>query len=441
MTRKSWLCGAVLTLLTACGVSGAGGAGGGGGGPPRENTAATLTLTGTRFFVEYRNGTIGTLPDGDVVLAALLADDKGYNSDIAVLRLDAKMSLKWVVRIDERDLPTHLVAGRDGALFLISGETYPGSLRVLKLDAATGAVRQAAEYTGFSPGRALPLDDGGLLLAGGNLLRVDAQLEPVWAKSIPATHVIAAGDAFIAAGVPLDSKSRMSGIGLTKVSADGQVAWKSFASPGPGNHSLSGLRLLADGSVMVGLGNNSTRSDNVAVLSPFVLATFDAQGQPRTMSRADLTQQVPTSTGTTEAPLQFGSGHSLVASGEDTWISFTANSGVLGSNVISQVLARFSSDGSLQEALYGGLQATAGPDGSTFSFTLNGPALTLLRLFPSGSGCVKSPTTAGLRRVEGKTEYAEGGAVQVSNISVTPRSLTRTATPLSATVALGCAAP
>ena len=440
MRTKRWLCGAVLSVVTACGVPGAGG-GEDGEDPPRENTAATLTLTGTRFYVEYRNGTLNTLPDGDVVLTALVADDKGYNSDIAVVRLDPGMTPRWAVRINETTLPTHVVPGKDGALFVIAGESYPGSLRVLKLDAGTGAVRQAVEYTGFYSGRAQPLDDGGLLLAGNNLMRVDAQLKPVWAKTIPATHVIPVDGGFIAAGVPLDKGGRMSGIGLTKVSADGEVAWRSFASPGPGNHSLSGLRALPDGSLMVGLGNSSTRSDNVAVLSPFVLATFDARGQLKGMSRAELRQQVPTTTGTTEAPLQFGSGHSLVAQGADTWMSFTANSGALGSNVITNVLARFSADGTFQEARYAGLHAAPGPDGSTFSFTLSGPTLTLHQVFPNGTGCVKSPTIASFKPVEGKAEYTEGSAVQASTLSVTPQSLSRTATPLSATVGRGCAAP
>ncbi|MET0402273.1 MAG: hypothetical protein ABW123_07700, partial [Cystobacter sp.] len=317
----------------------------------------------------------------------------------------------------------------------------PGSIRVLRLDADDGAVKEAVEYPNFTPGRALPLEDGGLLLAGGNLMRVDARLQPVWAKTIPAVHVLSTAEGFIAAGVPLGLGGRMSGIGLTRVSAEGQVAWRSFASPGPGNHSLAGLRALADGSLLVGLGNDSTRNDNVAALNPFLLVSFDAQGRLQKMSRAVLREQVRTSSGSTSAPLQFGGGYSLVPMGADTWMTFTANSGVLGSDVRTHVLARFSSDGALEEARYAGLHATSGPDGSTYSFSLWGPALSLFQVFPRGSGCVTAPTEAALSPVEGKTEYTEGSAVQVSDVRVMPKTLSRSATALSASLAPGCATP
>jgi hypothetical protein len=438
MMRARWMRGALLLVLTACGLSGGGG--GGGGGVPRENAGATLTLNDSRFYVEYRNGVITTLPGGDVVLAALLADDKGYNSDLAVIRLDASMKPKWAVRIDERTVPSQILAGPDGAVFVLAGESYPGSLRVLRLEGDDGTVERAVEYD-LAPGRALVLDDGGLLLAAGNLMRVDALLTPLWAKTIPAVHVVPAGDGFVAAGVPLGLGGRMSGIGLTKVSLGGTVAWKSFASPGPGQHSLAGVRVLSDGSFLVGLGNDSTRSDNVAVLSPFVLTTFDATGRLQKMSRAELRQKVATSTGSTEAPLQFGSGHSLVPMGEDTWMSFVATSGVLGSDVRTHVLARFGADGSFLDARYAGLHVAPGPDGSTFSFSLSGPELSLLQVFPKGAGCVQAPTHAAFTPVEGKTEYTEGASVAVSDVRVVTRSLVRTSTPLSVSTTTGCAAP
>ncbi|MBM7116031.1 hypothetical protein [Archangium primigenium] len=436
---REW-CGLALLMWTACGVTSAGG-GGGGSTVPRENTATTLTLSGTRFFVGYDNGTLAALPDGGVVLAALLADDKGYNADVAIVRLDASLSLTWAMRLDERTLPTHLVPGKDGALFVIAGDSYPGTLRVMRLDLGTGAVQQAVEFSNMAPGKALALDDGGLLVSGNNLLRLDARLQPVWARQIPSTHAVAVADGFIVAGVGYGDRARMTGVTLTKVSAEGAVAWQSFASPGPGNHSLTGVRTLADGSLMVGMGNDSTRGDSVAALSPFLITTFDAQGRLRKMSRARLSQEVPTSTGATRAPLQFGGGYSLVPMGQDTWMTFTANSGAFGSDVRAHVLARFAPDGSLQEALYGGLQATSGPEGSTLSFSLSGPTLTLRQIFSGGTGCVRTPTEAEFQPVEGKQEYAEGGAVQVTPITVTPKSITRVATALSANLESGCAVP
>ncbi|WNG58311.1 hypothetical protein F0U59_28895 [Archangium gephyra] len=440
MMRARWMWGALLCVLTACGLAGGGG-GGGGGGVPRENTAATLTLNDSRFYVDYSNGVITTLPGGDVVLSALLADDKGYNADLAVIRLDSSMKPKWAVRIDERTVPSQVLPGPDGAVFVLAGDSYPGSLRVLRLEGEDGRVERAVEYD-LAPGRALVLEDGGLLLAAGNLMRVDASLTPLWAKTIPAVHVVAAGDGFVAAGVPLGMGARMSGIGLTKFSLDGRVAWKSFASPGPAQgHSLAGVRVQPDGSFLVGLGNNSTRSDSVAALSPFVLTTFDASGRLQKMSRAELWQKVSTSTGSTEAPLQFGGGYSLVSMGEDTWMSFAANSGVFGSDVRTHVLARFGADGSFVDARYAGLHAAPGPDGSTFSFSLSGPELTLLQVFPKGAGCVQAPTRAAFVPVEGKTEYTEGASVSVSDVRVVTRSLVRTATPLSVSTTSGCAAP
>ncbi|MFE8598244.1 hypothetical protein [Archangium violaceum] len=438
MMRARWMCGALLCVLTACGLAGGGG---GGGGVPRENTAATLTLNDSRFYVDYSNGVIATLPGGDVVLSALLADDKGYNADLAVIRLDSSMRPKWAVRIDERTVPSQVLPGPDGAVFVLAGDSYPGSLRVLRLEGEDGTVERAVEYD-LAPGRALVLEDGGLLLAAGNLMRVDASLTPLWAKTIPAVHVVAAGDGFVAAGVPLGMGARMSGIGLTKFSLDGRVAWKSFASPGPAQgHSLAGVRVQPDGSFLVGLGNDSTRSDSVAALSPFVLTTFDASGRLQKMSRAELWQKVSTSTGSTEAPLQFGGGYSLVSMGEDTWMSFAANSGVFGSDVRTHVLARFGADGSFVDARYAGLHAAPGPDGSTFSFSLSGPELTLFQVFPKGAGCVQAPTRAAFVPVEGKTEYTEGASVSVSDVRVVTRSLVRTATPLSVSTASGCAAP
>ena len=446
MMRNRWLWSAWLGMLTACGISGSGG-NGGGSLAPRENTATTLTLTGARFYSEYRNGVIGTLADGDVVLAMLLADDKGYNADLAVLRLDTSLKPRWAVRIDEKDIPSAIVQGRDGALFVLTGNTYPGILRVLRLKAEDGSVERAVELNGLTPGRALPLEDGGLLLAAGNLARVDANLAPVWAKDIAAVDAVAVKEGFIAAGISYGFKSTMTGIGLAQVSASGQVAWKSFASPGPGNHSLAGLRTQADGSLQVGLGNDSTRSDNVAFLKPLVFATFDARGGLQRMSAADLQQDVPTSTGSnTTTPLQFGSGHALVTQGEDSWVTFTANSGPIGSDVRTQVLARFGADGSFQEARYAGLHAATGPEGSVLSYSLPsslaGDTLTLLRTFPQGTGCMKAPTRSAFTDVKGKTEYTEAASVQVSDVRVTPRAVTRTASPLSLSSAPGgCAAP
>lgn len=80
-------------------------------------------------------------------------------------------------------------------------------------------------------------------------------------------------------------------------------------------------------------------------------------------------------------------------------------------------------------------------EGSTFSFSLSGPDLTLLQVFPGGTGCVQAPTRAAFSTVEGQTEYTEGATAQVSDLTLMMTSLVRTATPFSASATPGCAAP
>lgn len=407
-SRLGFSLGVVLLLgaLSACGSDGGGdsdgdgdGSDGSNGGLALEDAQFGLTFDDVSFASDHGNGTLAAIDGGDVVLAALTGERKLF-----VARLGPSAEVRWAKTYegegDERS-PSHIVVEPSRVVVIGSSQGSSDPMHVVSLDPSSGAVLTSRAYTGscIYPARARALSDGGLVIScsGGEYFRLNVAYDVTWSKlgrSGGDVHVLDDGFAF--AGVALSNTSTTpgspggasvgTGAALEFVSNEGVSRGWHFMGPGPGTHSLGGIRVLPNGNLMLALGVDSTRSDSPAALSPLVLATFGPDGSPASMSKVTLRVVDPEDG---PVPLQFGGAYSVVPRSDETWVGLIATSGAIGSDVRAPIVARFGIDGSPKNAAITGVHAAPTMGGSAMAFTLVTGVLTLHRSSPSTPTCIR----------------------------------------------------
>lgn len=401
-------------VLAACGSDSGSSSGGdgasSGGAPPPANGTFAVDFGSTTLLAAHENGALAALPDGEVIFAARSGDGSSAGGILAA-RLGPAGEARWVKSFtlpagSSTNLPAHIVIAGTHA-YVLSAPQGTDALHIIDVNVDSGIVNRARAFKGSCayPVRGRALADGGLVVSCSGdyatFVRLDESLTVKWSRTGRGGGDVAVlADGFAFGGVsssltpvnPGQAGGAQVGTGASVhfIDENGTSRGWYFMGPGPGTHSVAGVRAMPDGRVLVAIGVDSTRSDSPAALSPLVLATFGSDGSPVKMQRANL--NVEASTGSSTVPLQFGGGRTMIARSDETWIGFVANSGGIGSDIRGSVVARFGLDGTAKDAVLGGIVVAPTTGGAALGFSLVSGRLSLSRSAPDDQTCVKRPT-------------------------------------------------
>lgn len=445
----SFVASSTVALVAGCssgggsgsaGTSGDGGPGGSGSSPSPANGA--FQVSGVPLLPSTSNGALAALDDGDVLFAGRM-----NTPDLALARFGPAGEVRWATSTplgQPGDFPSNIVISGAHAWVLSETQSAPG-LRIHDVDPSTGTIHAAKSYTaGTYPTRGRALPDGGLILSSGDgtALRLDASLAVVWSKraKVGGDVALLPDGGFALAGVGMSLQPINpdvtggpqvgTGASLHMIDGNGTSRGWYFSGPGPGMHSIGGVRTLPDGKLMIALGVDSTRADAVVSLQPLALAMFEGDGTPSRMLRIEVRAR---DMDDREVPLQFGGAYSMIARQDETWVGFAANSGAIGSDVRGSVVARFAHDGALRDIVFGGLIVAPTTGDAALMFNLGSGQLTLARAAPGDETCWRRPKTANVDEVTPflDSKSAADSALtevtaEVSEVTVTPTDLTLT---------------
>ncbi|MFO0675608.1 MAG: hypothetical protein U0169_03680 [Polyangiaceae bacterium] len=446
LARSSFV---ALLLLPSCGggSSGSDSADGGTNATPAPaNARYDVAFGTTTFLAAPENGAMAALDGGDVIVSALTAD-----GSLFAARLGPAAEVRWAKTYKGTTpefLVSHVVVVGNRVVVTASSQSDDG-VHLVDLDGSSGVVTKSRNVSGacMYPARSRILADGGLVVScsseAAHYLRLNASSDVTWSKSGRAggdVHVLSDGFAFVGVSSSLTPVNPSAptgpqvgtGAAVHLVSNDGVSKGWTFMGPGPGSHSVGGVRALPDGKLLVALGVDSTRADSPASLSPLVLATFGSDGSAGTMARADMTTKDANGR---DVPLQFGGAKMVTAVGDETWIGFVANSGRLGSDVRGSVLARFAADGSAKDAVLGAIVAAPTTGGASLAFAWNDGRMTFHRAAPGAADCTTRPSLT-LRSI---TPFLDKKAAADSALTDVPS--TATDRPLTEAVVTGTTTP
>lgn len=445
----SFVASSSLVLVVGCSSGGTGGGAdntgdGGTGGPGSSPSPANgaFQVTGVPLLPSASNGALAALDDGDVFFAGRM-----NTPDLVLARLGPAGEVRWAKSTplaEQGDLPSYVVISGGHAWVISAPQAAPG-LRIHDVDPKTGTINGAKSFTaGTFPVRGRALPDGGLILSSGDgsALRLDASLAVVWSKRarVGGDVTLLPDGGFALAGVgssnmPINPQvtggpAVGSGASLHLIDGNGASRGWYFSGPGPGTHTIGGVRTLPNGKILIALGVDSTRADAVVSLNPLALATFDPDGTPSKMVRIELRGR---DMDDREVPLQFGGAYSMIARDDETWVGFAANSGAIGSDVRGSVVARFAHDGALRDVVFGGVIVAPTTGNAALMFNLVSGQLTLARAAPGDETCWKRPHAVNLEEVTpfiDSTSAADSALIdaptEVSEVPVTPTDLTLT---------------
>lgn len=361
--------------------------------PSENNPVAGVTqVKGYGFDFEFVTSRVVAVDDGLIVAG-------NVGSTIRVIRLNSSYEALWAQDITGTSYLSDLDVDSEGRIVLLAqAGVNPGY--IVRLNADGSLDRSVSAPNAFTLDLA-PLDDGGFMLNDG--VRLNTNLEVVSRGTASGDRVVKLEDGFaFLSARDLALGGRSSGVLVRRADEDANLVWQSFSSPSPANYYAVGLREMPDGSIMAAVSGDTNPGHTL------VVAVFEADGTHRT------TVQPAFSTldqNGYSVPLQFGSGIAFLADGQNTYASFVANSGGLGSDVRTQITARLGADGNVTGALFnGGGLAKLGS--SLVVAHMNN----LISTNTMESECVGSPTVGG-GVIESQTEFKG-----IDEINGTPRN-------------------
>lgn len=349
--------------------------------PSENNPVAGVTQVKSYGFVfDFVTSRVVAIDDGLVVAG-------NVGPTIRVIRLNSALEPVWAQDITGTSYLSDLDVDSEGRIVMVAqAGADPGF--IIRLNSDGSLDRSVSAAGGYFQDMAM-LDDGGFMLNDG--VRLDTNLEVVSRGTASGDRVVKTSDgyAFLSAR-DLALMGRSSGVLVRRSDEDANLVWQSFSSPSPANYYAVGLREMPDGSIMAAVSGDTNPGHTL------VVAIFEADGAHRT------TVQPAFSTldqNGYEVPLQFGSGIAFLADGANTYASFVANSGGLGSDFRTQITARLGADGNVTGALFnGGGLAKLGS--SLVVAHMNN----LISTNTFDSECVASPTVGG-GVIESQTEF------------------------------------
>lgn len=318
---------------------------------------------------------------------------------IRVIRLNSSYEPLWAQDITGTSYLSDLDVDSEGRIVMVAqAGADPGF--IIRLNSDGSLDRSVSAAGGYFQDMAM-LDDGGFMLNDG--VRLDTNLEVVSRGTASGDRVVKTSDgyAFLSAR-DLALMGRSSGVLVRKADEDANLVWQSFSSPSPANYTAVGIREMPDGSIMAAASGDTNAGHTL------VVAVFEADGTHRT------TVQPTFSTLDQDGysvPLQFGSGIAFLPDGQNTYASFVANSGGLGSDVRTQITARLGADGNVTGALFNG-GGLAKHGSSLVVAHMNN----LISTNTMESECIESPAVAG-GVIESQTEFKG-----IGEINGTPRN-------------------
>ncbi len=273
------------------------------GGPTaREELVASIAFDGAVHPTYPDITRVAALPEGGIAVATL---DYEASGRLLLARLDRSLEVVWASRVASGNAPADVLVHDDAIVVAVSQS--PTSVRLLRFE-LDGSLRDAHDLEGVTAAtRLVGLTDGGLLLlASASVARLDSELRVAWSKTIAANAAILFEGDYIFAGTPLRlAPANATGIEVVRTSPNGDVRWQSFATPGPGRHTLAGLGVVA-GELVVACGNDSADTRSTANLKPVFVSRFDpSTGEHRASSAAAFSAKTDEGEDIT---LAFGSG-------------------------------------------------------------------------------------------------------------------------------------
>jgi len=423
---------AVLSLsLAACSTffdsepnSGSGASTGPGGALVPQERVATITFDGAVHSTYPDITRVGALPGGDVVVATL-----DFNGRVLLARLDPTLELVWTSGFLSGG-GVFDVRVQDGTIFVVVNQSAT-AVRIARFN-VDGSLHDAHDIEGIGASAHLvPLADGGFLLLGKSSVgRFDGEFKVMWSKTIAGDAAIEFDGDFIFAGTPLRlAPANATGIEVVRTSRDGIVRWQTFATPGPGQHSLAGLGLVGD-EIVVACGNDSADARSTASLSPLFVSRFDPKtGAHRKTSKAGVSLKLGDGQ---DATLAFGSGLGAAVKDGILHVGAIVNAGG-PSGARTSMVARLDGDTFLGKTI-GGAFAVAS-DATLVGVNLfdSGPFVAKIDRLDGEGACVRR-IEGGFAPIEVTTIVDAGGlelpavmaATPVANVALPPVAATRT---------------
>lgn len=401
------------------------GEGEGDGPSPDLDAAVLLTSPQVQVAGGLDLASVASTKDG-VVVAAMNTGADG--NGVMVTRLKDDLTPLWATSFTVIGAPTDVLVDGDDTIVLAGQSGTP--LHIARFD-KDGALKALVEED--SAGSRAFVDDGDLVVMNNfHVKRYAPDFTPRWQKNIPAIDGVRDGDDYLLAGTPLRVGGTMTGIEVTRVTRDGELVWRSFQSPGPGTHSIAGLAVVG-GNVVVAAGNDSTRADSTATLSPLIVARFNKDtGAPVDLKRFALFVNVE---GTGDVPLQFGGGLSASVVGGTFYAGVIATSGGLGADLRTSLVVNLD-DGS---ALNSGGAFAPSSDGALVSANARSDGLAVTRsASTSSSSSCGSPLAGGsFEVISAQTEFSDDGA-NVIDLDIATAASPDTATVIDVAAASVC---
>jgi hypothetical protein len=308
----------------------------------------------TNLEPDIQNLRVAALPDGGVAVAGI-----NLVSGAFAAAFSSDLTVEWASDLPGFSRPTGLVVDSEGRLVL-TGASGEYQAVVIRLDPADGSFIDGKGFRGFDPPDLLPDENGGLVLSAG--IALDTNLDVRWTGEARGESVIATDDGYLF-GTATETDGGLTGTGivLRKTDKAGKIQWRSYASPGPGQHQFVGLRTFADGRIFAAISNDAADSRNVASGAPMVTTIFTADGAHEGSNAVDML--IMDADGR-EVPLAFGGALDLATRGATTFAAVIANSGVFGSDIRTRTTVEFDGSGTPvgSVAVSGGLTVSSEGD-------------------------------------------------------------------------------
>lgn len=311
--------------LGSCGDDPVSFAGGDGGtaAPGGANTVQYVTYEAGAAQVSYMAPV-----DGGFIYAAQIP------TGAVVARFTNDLALVWQNELTMAPVQS-LHIDTSGRVVLIGARTQsPSQIVRLTADGALDAAVESPASASFED--AVPLPSGGMMLGDGTL--VSDTLEVVSRGDALGERIAATEDGYVVLTRDL--------LTVRKLDLTGALVWEHRVEIPAANYYPIGIRTLANGDIIAATSGD-TNPGNV-----LIAARLDRDGNLLWITRPAF--QGPDRDGFM-VPLQFGAGIALAGDERATYASFVANSGGLGSDVRSTILARIANDtGEIDAATFGG---------------------------------------------------------------------------------------
>jgi len=256
------------------------------------------------------------------------------NTGATVARFDEALETVWAVKVGGIDGFSHVAVDSKGRIIVI-GQAGSGPARIVRLN-GDGTLDRAVKTPAYSKvEEVVALPDGRMMFNDSTL--VDEDFNVISNGNSGGQRIIKATGGFLV--------MNMQGLMIRKLDTNGRLQWTTTVDLAAANYYTIGLRELPDGSIMAAVSGD-TNPDHT-----LVAAHFDAEGN--LLSSHEPKFEAEDQNGYS-VPLQFGSGLQMTGKGDKTYVSFLANSGGLGSDIRTRIVAELETSGSVKDAFFGG---------------------------------------------------------------------------------------